>query len=641
MLTAEQSNNITSSYSVEDNIERQSSEEQLDISEEDISEIEEYLAKDDIDPNDLKNKANKLIQLIKVKERDLILAAQIGQSLLDANVSMQNQLKMISENQKNNIPISPDDENLVRTPQIDENDDDYYGSQSPMTMNPRTNNSVRFDEPIPNSSSMRNTTSGKKPISRSDSYDINSYNDNLEETNYKLQNQVEKLEESLKQNEQQNSKRIVLLENLLDQLQNEISELQTMNRDLENEKRVLLEEKESSKKINEMSEKDAEKMIAQLFDNKNKLADTVNKLEIKKKVLENELLDAMNGGSMLQNEINKWKHEAEDCNKYKELYEQELQRVSVLEASLNSYHDDIKLIKAAQLDLKRRSTANLDLNVADLDFGQSVSDRLNDKLKLSDELLDDTQGESSRSRRIRRRRIIRRSNQGEEANIEEEIEEREVTDRHSSKTGSHHRHHRHSHLRHIQPLTYENENDFCSVTPSPYADDNVVVLQGRISNIDEEDEEEVDGANSREIVLRDKPCNKCGKIRRNRFNHPKNTRRSRSRVMRARAKRTAMSRKRYSALIPYKSTGEEDEETNSLIKLRDNSGFMNIYNTCKEAIEKLDYSKTDLTKSQSAWKFVQFWFAMLCIFIGCIVVSYRRVFNGNAPSRPAKKPISK
>jgi len=71
MLTAEQSNNITSSYSVEDNIERQSSEEQLDISEEDISEIEEYLAKDDIDPNDLKNKANKLIQLIKVKERGI------------------------------------------------------------------------------------------------------------------------------------------------------------------------------------------------------------------------------------------------------------------------------------------------------------------------------------------------------------------------------------------------------------------------------------------------------------------------------------------------------------------------------------------------------------------------------------------
>jgi len=510
-----------------------------------------------------------------------------------------------------------------------------------MTMNPRNNNTQRFDEPIPNSSSM-STVTGKKPISRSDSYDINSYTDNLEETNYKLQNQVEKLEESLKQNEQQNSKRIVLLENLLDQLQNELSELQAMNRDLENEKRMLLEEKESSKKINEMSEKDTEKMIAQLFDNKNKLADTVNKLEIKKKVLENELMDAMNGGSMLQNEINRWKHEAEDCNKYKELYEQELQRVSVLEASLNSYHDDIKLIKAAQLDLKRRSTNQLDIDVADLDFGQSAQERLKDKLKLSEEL-DDSQGESSRSRRIRRRRIIRRSNQGEEANIEEEIEEREITGHRSSRTGGHHRHHRHSHLRHIQPLSYENENenDFCSVTPSPYDDDNVVVLHGRISNIDEEEEEEVDGANSREIVLRDKPCNKCGKIRRNRFSHPKNTHRSRSRVMRARANRTAIRRKRCSALVPLKSTGEEDEATNSLIKLRDNSGFMNIYNTCKEAIEKLDYSKTDLTKSQSAWKFVQFWFAMLCIFIGCIVVSYRRVFNGTAPSRPVKKPITK
>ncbi|OUM65716.1 hypothetical protein PIROE2DRAFT_7214 [Piromyces sp. E2] len=638
MLTAnttnEQSNINTSSYSIEENANNHDSEEQLDVSEEDISEIEEYLAKDDIDPNDLKNKANKLIQLIKVKERDLLLAAQIGQSLLDANVSMQNQLKMISENQKNNVSNSQDDENLVGTSQQENNDDDeYYGS--PMTMNPRNNNTIRFDDPIPNSNSMRNTASGKKGISRTDSYDINSYTDNLEETNYKLQNQVEKLEESLKQNEQQNSKRIVLLENLLDQLQNELSELQTMNRDLENEKRILLEEKESSKKINEMSEKDAEKMIAQLYDNKNKLVDTVNKLEIKKKVLENELMDAMNGGSMLQNEINKWKHEAEDCNKYKELYEQELQRVSVLEASLNSYHDDIKLIKAAQLDLKNRSSNNLDIDDPDIDF--SSHDRLNDKLKLSDEL-DDSQGESSRSRRIRRRRIIRRSNQGDEANIEEEIEEREIT---NHKTGSHHRHHRHAHLRHIQPLTYENENDLCSVTPSPYDDANVIVLQGRISHIEEEDEEDIDGVNSREIVLRDKPCNKCGKIRRNRFSHPKNTRRSHSRVMRARAKRTAISRKRYSALVPLKSTGEEDEETNSLIKLRDNSGFMNIYNTCKQAIERLDYSKTDLTKSQSAWKFVQFWFAMLCIFIGCIVVSYRRVFNGNAPSKPVRKPISK
>jgi len=633
MLTANTSNEQTNvKYPIEDN----NREELLDISDEDISEIEEYLAKDDIDPDDLKNKANKLIQLIKVKERDLILAAQIGQSLLDANVSMQNQLKMISENQKNNLPISLDND-IPET-----NDDDYYGSYdspSSMTMNPRNNSTVRFDEPIPNASSMRNTVSGKKTISRSDSYDINSYTDNLEETNYKLQNQVEKLEESLKQNEQQNSKRIVLLENLLDQLQNELSELQKMNRDLENEKRILLEEKESSKKQNEMSEKDAEKMIAQLFDNKNKLVDTVNKLEIKKKVLENELMDAMNGGSKLQNEIDKWKHEAEECNKYKELYEQELEKVSILESSLNSYHDDIKLIKAAQMDFKRRSSTNLDMDLTH--FGQNPS-RLNSNLKLSEEL-DDGQVENGHSRRIRRRRIIRRSNQGEEADIEEEIEEREITGHHSSKNGGHHRHHRHSHLRHIQPITFENENDFCSVTPSSYDnDENVVVLQGRISQIENEEEEDVDGANSKEIVLRDKPCNKCGKIRRNRFNHPRNIRRSHSRVMRARAKRTAISRKRYSALIPLKSTGEEDEETNSLIKLRDTSGFMSIYNTCKEAIENLDYTKSDLTKSQSAWKFLQFWFAMLCIFIGCIVVSYRRVFNGNAPSsRPTKKTISK
>ncbi|ORX55952.1 hypothetical protein BCR36DRAFT_581113 [Piromyces finnis] len=628
--STEQDNIISSLSSMDDNINHQdNSEEQLDVSEEDISEIEEYLAKEDIDPTNLRNKANKLIQLIKVKERDLLLAAQIGQSLLDANVSMQNQLKIISENQKNNLQGFRDDDNLEASQQI--NADDYYGSygsQSPMTMNPRTNSTVCFDDPIPNSNSMRN--SGKKPISRSDSYDIDSYTDNLEETNYRLQNQVEKLEESLKQNEQQNSKRIVLLENLLDQLQNELSELQTMNRDLENEKRILLEEKESSKRINEMSEKDTEKMIAQLFDNKNKLANTVNKLEIKKKVLENELMDAMNGGSMLQNEIAKWKQEAEDCNKYKELYEQELQRVSVLEASLNSYHDDIKLIKAAQMGLKSRSS-NFDVD-EDFDYHNS-HDKLNEKLKLSEEI-NDSQGESSRSRKIRRRRIIRHSNEGEEANIEEEIEEREIIGYRNSRNGHHHRHH----LRHIQPLSYE--NDICTVTPSYDNDENVVVLQGRINRIDERDED-TDGANSREIVLRDKPCNKCGKIRLNRFSHQKNTHRSHSRVMRARAKRTAISRKRYSALVPLKSTGEEDEETNSLIKLRDRSGFMNIYNTCKEAIEKLDYSKTELSRSQSAWKFLQFWFAMLCIFIGCIVVSYRRVFNGNTSSRPVKKTISK
>jgi len=353
-------------------------------------------------------------------------------------------------------------------------------------------------------------------------------------------------------------------------------------------------------------------------------------------------MDAMNGGSKLQNEIDKWKHEAEECNKYKELYEQELEKVSVLEASLNSYHDDIKLIKAAQMDFKRRSSANLDMDITNLALDQT-STRLN-HLKLN-EGIDDSPVENGRSRRIRRRRIIRRSNQGEEANIEEEIEE--ITGHHhSSKNGGHHRHHRHSHLRHIQPITFENENDFCSVTPLSYDnDENVVVLKGKISQIEEEDEEDMDGANSKEIVLRDKPCNKCGKIRRNRFNHPRNIRRSHSRVMRARAKRTAISRKRYSALVPLKSTGEEDEETSSsLIKFRDNSGFMNIYNTCKEAIEKLDYTKSDLTMSQSAWKFIQFWFAMLCIFIGCIVVSYRRVFNGNAPStssRPTKKTISK
>eukprot|EP00833_Pecoramyces_ruminatium_P016555 jgi/Orpsp1_1/1190587/evm.model.d7180000079960.1 len=564
MLTAtnfDEESNIPS-YNVEKDIQREESEEQIDISEEDISEIEEFLAKDDIDPDDLKSKANKLIQLIKVKERDLLLAAQIGQSLLDANVSMQNQLKMISENQK----IDVDNQN---NSEVNE-DDDYYGtySQSPMAMNPRNTSSVRFDEPIPNSNSMRNASIGKKPLVRSDSYDINTYTDNLEEVNYKLQNQVEKLEESLKQNEQQNSKRIVLLENLLEQLQGELSELQNMNRDLENEKRLLIKEKESSKKINEMSEKDAEKMIAQLYDNKNKLVDTVNKLE------------------------------------------------------------------TAQMNLKRRSAMNLDID--ELDFGLVQSqEQLNDKMKLSEEL-DDSQGESSHSRRVHRRRVIRRSTLGEEADIEEE----EIEEHHSSRSNGHHRHHRHSHLRHIQPLTYDNENDFCTVTPT-HSDDNVVVLHGRISNIDEEDEEDMAGPESRELVLRDKPCHKCGKIRLNRFNHPKNSRRSRSRVMRARAKRTDIKKKRYSALVPLKSTGEEDEETNSLIKLRDNSGFMGIYNTCKQAIEKLDYSKTDLTKSQSAWKFVQFWFAMLCIFIGCIVVSYRRVFHGTPPTKPVKKTIAK
>jgi len=628
--SAEQSANIPSNYSLEDtelNNNREENEEQLEVSDEDISEIEEYLAKDDIDPNDLKTKANKLIQLIKVKERDLLLAAQIGQSLLDANVSMQNQLKMISEGQKSS-KSSSNNENSEVTSNID--DDNYYGTcgrESPMAMNPR-NNSISFDEPMPSSNSM---TSASKMSIRSDSYDINSYTDNLEETNYKLQNQVEKLEQSLKQNEQQNSKRIVLLENLLDQLQNELSELQTMNRELEKEKRVLLEEKESSKKINEMSEKDTEKMIAQLFDNKNKLADTVSKLEIKKKVLENELLDAMNGGSMLQNEIKKWKHEAEDCNKYKELYEQELQRVSVLEASLNSYRDDIKTIKAAQMNLKRQSLNNLDID--EIDFGQS-QEQLSNKIKLSEEL-----DESSSHRRIHRRRIVNRSQEGDEADIEEEeIEESEIAGHHSKNNGHYH-HHRHSHYRHIHPITYDNDNvnedDYCSVTPPNY-DDNVVVLHGRIDHIDEDE----DGTESKELVLRDKPCHKCGKIRVNRFNHPKNSRRSRSRVMRASAKRTAIRRKRYSALVPLKSTGEEDEDTNSLIRLRDNSGFMGIYNTCKQAIEKLDYSKSELTKSQSAWKFIQFWFAMLCIFIGCIVVSYRKVFQSTAQARPQKKRIS-
>jgi len=626
MLTATNSNeqpNIPI-YSMENEIQNGENEEQIEISEEDISEIEEYLAKDDIDPDDLKSKANKLIQLIKVKERDLLLAAQIGQSLLDANVSMQNQLKMISEGQNKDI----NNQVITEENEEEEEEEDYYGtgsSQSPLTVNPRNSSSVRFDEPIPSSTSMRNTPIVKKIGSRSDSYDMDSYTDNLEEVNYKLQNQVEKLEESLKQNEQQNSKRIVLLENLLEQLQGEISELQVMNRDLEKEKRLLLEEKESSKKINEMSEKDAEKMIAQLYENKNKLLDTVNKLESKKKVLESELLDAMNGGTMLQNEIKKWKHEAEDCNKYKDLYEQELQRVSVLEASLNSYRDDIKSIKAAQMNLKRRSAMNLDIDELDIGLVQS-QEQLNNNIKLSEEL-DDSQGESSHGRRVHRRRVIE----------EEEIEESESTAHHSSR--GHHRHHRHSHLRHIQPITYDNENDFCSITPV-HSDENVVVLHGRISNIDEEEEEMVD-PESRELVLRDKPCHKCGKIRLNRFNHPKNSRRSHSRVMRARAKRTDLKKKRYSALVPLNSTGEEDEETNTLIKLRNNSGFMGIYNTCKQAIEKLDYSKTDLTKSQSAWKFIQFWFAMLCIFIGCIVVSYRRVFNGSPPAKPTKKTITK
>jgi len=636
MLTADSTEQIQNLNSLDGNnslIDHQDNEEPLEISDEDISEIEEYLAKDDIDPVDLKNKANKLIQLIKAKERDLLLAAQIGQSLLDANVSMQNQLKTLTEGQNKYLP-SPVNNDIDDS---NRNNDDRYGSSL-------STNSVCFDDPIPNSSSMINTSTGIKVGSRTDSYDINTYTDNLEEVNYELQNQVEKLEETLKQNEQQNSKRIVLLENLLDQLQSELSELQIMNSNLENEKRLLLKEKESSKKINEMSEKDTEKMIAQLYENKNKLADTVSKLENKKKILENELLDAMNGGSMLQNEIEKWKQEAEDCNKYKELYEQELQRVSVLEASLNSYRDDIRMIKATQMGFKSHSICKLDMNVADLDLSQSQL-TLNDKMKLSEEL-DDGQGESSHSRRIRRRRIIRRSNLNESSNIEEEeeIEESETVGRRKSSNGHHHhRHsHSHSHLRHIQPLTYTNENDYVTVTPPNYSkEDNVVVLHGKISNIDDE-EEEIDGSQCKEIVLREKPCHKCGKIRVNRFNHPKNSCRSHSRVMRARAKRTAISKKRHTALIPLNSTGEEDEETtNTLIKYtRDNSGFMGIYNTCKEAIENLDYSKTDLTKSQSAWKFLQFWFAMLCIFIGCIVVSYRRVFQGNTPSKSTKKIIS-
>jgi len=628
--------NASSSYSIENDVQNEESEEQFEISEEDISEIEEFLSKEDIDPNDLKNKANKLIQLIKVKERDLLLAAQIGQSLLDANVSMQNQLKMLSDGHNKSVSNEYISE-------INEEENDDYSNQSPMTTNPRSSNSQRFDEPLP-SSSMRIASTGKKSMCHSDSYDINSYTDNLEEVNYKLQNQVEKLEESLKQNEQQNSKRIVLLENLLEQLQGELSELQVMNRDLENEKRLLLQEKESSKKINEMSERDTEKMIAQLFENKNKLVDTVNKLEIKKKLLEDELMDAMNGGSMLQNEIKKWKHEAEDCNKYKELYEQELERVTVLEASLNSYRNDMKSIKAAQLDLKRRSTASLDIDEIDYGLIQS-QEQLNDKVKLSEEL-DDSQGESSHTHRIHRHRVIRHSTLSKEVSIEdeeeveEEEEENEIITSRSRGNGHHHHHHHHSHLRHIQPLTYDNENDLCFITP-PHDDNNVVVLHGKINNIDEEDEEDINGTNSRELVLRDKPCHKCGKIRLNRFNHPKNSRRSRSRVMRARAKRTDIKRKRYSALVPLKSTGEEDEETNTLIKLRDNSGFMGIYNTCKQAIENLDYSKSELTRSQSAWKFVQFWFAMLCIFIGCIVVSYRRVFQGTPPSRHTKKTITK
>jgi len=624
MLTANPTEQLQNLNSLDENnslIDHQNNEEPLDISDEDISEIEEYLAKDDIDPVDLKNKANKLIQLIKVKERDLLLAAQIGQSLLDANVSMQNQLKTLTEGQNKYLPSPTDDNTEI-------NDNGRYGSSS----------SVCFDDPIPNSSSMINTTTGIKVGLRSNSYDLNSYTDNLEEVNYELQNQVEKLEETLKHNEQQNSKRIVLLENLLDQLQSELSELQVMNHNLENEKQLLLKEKESSKKINEMSEKDAEKMIAQLYENKNKLADTVSKLENKKKILENELLDAMNGGSMLQNEIEKWKQEAEECNKYKELYEQELHRVSVLEASLNSYRDDIRMIKATQMGLKSRS-----LSITGSEFDISPSqESLNNKIKLSEEL-DDGQGESSHSRRIRRRRIIRRSNLNETSNIEEEeeIEESETIGRRKSSNGHHH--HRHSHLRHIQPLSYNNENDYVTVTPPDYSkEDNVVVLHGKISNVDEE-EEEIDGSQCKEIVLREKPCHKCGKIRVNRFNHPKNSCRSHSRVMRARAKRTAISRKRHTVLIPLNSTGEEDEETsNTLIKYtRDNSGFMGIYNTCKEAIENLDYSKTDLTKSQSAWKFLQFWFAMLCIFIGCIVVSYRRVFQGNTPSKSTKKIITK
>jgi len=612
------------------------SEEHLDASEEDISEIEEYLAKEDIDPVDLRNKANKLIQLIKSKERDLLLAAQIGQSLLDANVNMQNQLKLLSENQNKSINNDESMTSLINT------SDDSYGS--PTAMIPKNNS--RFDEPMPTSNSMR---TGKKPISRSDSYDLNSYTNNLEEVNYKLQNQVEKLEESLKQNEQQSSKRIVLLENLLEQLQGELSELQVMNRDLEKEKRLLLEEKESSKKINEMSEKDTEKIIAQLFENKNKLADTVNKLEIKKKVLENELLDAMNGGSMLQNEIVKWKQEAEDCNKYKELYEQELQRVSVLESSLNSYRANIKMIKEAQMDLKRRSTSSLDFDGLDMGIVQS-QDQLNDHTKLSEEL-SGTQGEScSHSRRVRRRRVVRSSNhEGDEADVEEEeeIEESEITTStttHHHRAHGHHRHHRHSPLRHIQPLTYEDQDEACcSVTPGQYSkEDNVVVLHGHIHHIEDDEEEDIDGTEGKEIVLRDKPCQRCGKIRRNRFSHPRNSRRSHSRVMRARAKRTARGRKKYSALVPLKSTGEEDEERNTLIQLHNNneSGFMGIYNTCKQAIENLDYSKTDLTRSQSAWKFIQFWFAMLCIFIGCIVVSYRRVFQ-SLPTKSSKRTISK
>jgi len=73
MLTASSTEEIQNvNSSINDNnslLVQQDSEEQ--VSDEDISEIEEFLAKDDIDPVDLKNKANKLIQLIKAKERGI------------------------------------------------------------------------------------------------------------------------------------------------------------------------------------------------------------------------------------------------------------------------------------------------------------------------------------------------------------------------------------------------------------------------------------------------------------------------------------------------------------------------------------------------------------------------------------------
>lgn len=638
------------------------------VSEEDISEIEEYLNSENVNAEDLKLKASKLIKLVKIKERDLILAAQIGQSLLDANLSMQKQLKSISSNNE-----EEKSRNILEK---------------------------IVEEPISNSTSV---SSFNQPISRSSSYDISSYTDNLEEVNSKLQDQVEKLEQSMKQNEQQNSKRILLLENLLEQLQNELVELQSMNTELENEKKMLLEEKLSSKRIVETNEENTDTIIAQLLIHKKKLVNTVTDLEKKKKYLEDELLHALNDESKLERELRKLKREAEAGNRFKELYKQQSDKVNELEVSISNYRKNVRRISMGIFD--SNSIEEITGNESKYHNIDGISDEDNTSLshtiitKSLPSPLSDGSQRTSQTLSMDNSLISYPSLEDELEELKEEDEgDYELSqgsvlyDYEDQKGGmesgycsgelsnpsadpmsiisrkgpSHHasRHHLY------------NKSDLYSQNGS-----GVVVIQGRINNNEsdyeksnrrrerqgrlaninsrseggEEDEsseetrrhyhhhhehaiaEDSCGSSSSELVLRERKCYKCGKpvsnvpVRSNHFSgghHQKHNRRSHSRVMKARAKRTAMSKKRHSVLVPLKSTGEEDEKELSLIDTRNNS-FLGIYNSCKAALERMNYSELEVSKSHAAWKFIQFWFAMLCIFIGCIVVSYRRMFQKN------------